>query len=210
MPLVARHEIELGSEVLNEHLFRELVAAYLSGASEISIQRRGGLPEAAPAVVQMFLARVGTGTVLEETAGRIVIRDLDAFDDREFSSMVRALGEAVLERLRVAGSDPSAPIPEGQWEADDDLIDHWAWAVHRKVVLHWQAGAIQGQTGEGQVDPIGWLEASRALERIGDHAAAMGVHAARWKATQPPESERALLASFHRQACDYVANSLVL
>lgn len=209
-PPVARHEIELDLEVINEHLFRELVAAYLSGADEIAIQSRARLPEAALAVVQTFLSRIGTGAVQEESAGQIVVRGMDTFDSHEFSSMTRHLGEAVLERLRLAGSDPAIPIAEGQWEVEDDPIDRWAWAVHRQVIRYWEGRRPEGWAEEGRIDPIRWLETSRALERIGDHATAIGIHAGRWKATQPPESERTLLAAFHGQACDYLTSTLGL
>ncbi|NNN17026.1 MAG: hypothetical protein HKL79_01500 [Thermoplasmata archaeon] len=202
--------IEFDEDSLPEHFFRQLVAAYLSGADEITIESRARLPKAAPAVVQIFLGRIGTGVVYREGAGQFVIRGLDAFDHHQFSSMTRHLGEAVLERLRLAGSDPSAPIAEGKWEAEDDSIDRWAWAVHRQVVRCWEGRCPEGWADEDRIDPIGWLEASRALERIGDHAVAIGIHAGRWKATQPPESERALLAAFHGQACDYLANTLGL
>lgn len=203
-------QIAIGAELEPEHLFRELVAAYLAGAGRISIHQKGGIRVATRAVSESFRARVGEGVSLLDEGSELVLFGFDPVERRSLAITTFRLGERVLELLRAAGEAQAAELTEAEWALLDDPIDRLAWEVHRQVAVRWRQGRPLPNRPDERIDAIGWLEASRALERIGDHAVLIGVHGAHWRTTRPGPTELRLLAEFHRQAFEYVSAALVL
>ncbi len=193
-----------------EHLYREIVAAYLAGTERITLREAGGLRATTRNVALTFRRRVCATARLEATSEELVLSDLDPGDRAGLATLTFRLGEEVLRLLRRAGDAiPELDRPES-WEALDDPIDALAWTIHRHVALRCVAGPIEPRRDEGRIDPIGWLEASRALERIGDHAVQIGAQASTWRSAGALPDERRLVAEFHAQTSDFVARALVL
>ncbi len=202
--------IELGAHPEAEHLFRELVGGYLSGSSRITIRQVGGIREPTRDVVESFRQRIDESVSVDDEGEALVLSSLDPPERRSIASVTFRLGERVLDLLRDAGEESIEPISEAEWVRRDDAIDRLAWEVHRLVAIRWRQGRPHPTLIQERLDPIGWLEASRALERIGDHAVLIGEHLATWRATNPGAAERRLLDEFARQAYDYVSSALVL
>ena len=200
--------IEIESETPPEHIFRELVAAYLSGASRVQIHQSGGVRVTTQAVVASFRERVGGGVTVAEASEDLSLQSLDRPGPASLAALTFRLGERALELLRDAGRETFPPLTEEAWQRRDDAIDSLAWEVHRRVI---QVGL--GTTAlprDERIDPIGWLEASRSLERIGDHAVLLANHWAQWRATEHGATESRLLGDIHHQAYDYVSSALVI
>lgn len=202
--------VELGPNPEPEHLFRELIAAYLAGSSRITIHQQGGVRIPTRAVVESFRSRIDGPVAIGEEDADLVLFNLDPNEHRSIATVTFRQGQHALDLLREAGQEPKEPISEAEWAARDDVVDRLAWEVHRLVTMRRQQGRPHPGVAEGRLDPVGWLEASRSLERIGDHAVLIGVHLATWRATRPGEAERRLLDEYYRQACDYVSSALVL
>ena len=193
-----------------EHLFRELVGAYLTGADRITLREAGGIRATTRNVALSFQRRVCATAALEATSEEIVLSDFDTADRAGLATLTFRLGEEVLRLLRRAGDEiPELDRPES-WEALDDPIDALAWMIHRRVALRCAAGPLEPRRDEERIDPIGWLEASRALERIGDHAVLIGSQASSWRSAGALPDERRLVSEVHAQTCDFVARALVL
>lgn len=200
--------INLEPDTPPEHIFRDLVGAYVSGTPKVAIRQRGGARVATRAVVGSFQQRLPTGGALAEEDGALVLQDLDREVAPPLGGLVFHLGESTLELLREAGSAGFSSDMELDWHRRDDALDSMAWEVERRVRQAWLAPR-EGTRAE-RIDPIRWLGVAHALERIGDHAVLVAVHGAQWRETESTEAERRLLAEIHRQAWDYLASALVL
>ncbi len=205
---IATRSIELDAEVPPEHIFRELVAAYLSAAPRVLVRQDGGVRVSTRAVVASFQARVENSTAIEEEGGALVIQGLDREVPPPLAALTFRLGERALELLRDAGRESFPPVSEEEWQRRDDAVDALAWEVHRRVMRAWVHE--RGVPRDERIDPIGWLEASRALERIADHAVLLGIQWARWRATEHGQIESRLVADIHHQAFEYVTSALVI
>lgn len=198
--------IELGEEWLPEHFFRELVAAYLAGADEITVTQHGGVRSAARTVVKAFVDRVGGYPACEENRQGMLLWNFRESNLADLPKLTHQLGQLTLELLRRAGGAPSPSGPEeSSWEALDDPIDRATWEVHRTVE---RAGRTGESPASGALDPVGWLEAARAFERIADHAVLLGENGSRWRATSPTPAQLALVADLHERAVDYLRRVL--
>ena len=200
--------VEVNDDTPAEHIFRELVAAYLSAAPRVTIHQRGGPSATTQAVIGSFCERLGRGTRIENEGSVIEFEALDDGVTTRLGHLTFRLGERALELLRDAGRTDLPPLTEEQWHRRDDGIDALAWTVHRQVM---HAGIVGGGiAGEDRIDPVGWLEASRAIERIADHAVLLSVHWGRWRGTEHGSPESRLLDDIHHQAYEYVSSALVI
>ncbi|MEM0129130.1 MAG: PhoU domain-containing protein [Thermoplasmata archaeon] len=167
--------VEILGAVPPEHLYRSLLGAYLSGIDCISIRQPPRLTVETDQVLRAFRARVCPGARI---GGSGAERELSRFDEDPGASLAEealSLSEAVLRLI----DDALAPGPWGEslvigWEARDDPIDRLAWKIHRQVMRRDAGPPSPGVPSEGRMDRVGWLEASRILERMGDHAARIG------------------------------------
>ncbi|HTW55383.1 MAG TPA: PhoU domain-containing protein [Thermoplasmata archaeon] len=191
------------AEELPEHLFRRLLGAYLGGADSFVVHET---PEVRPAT------RAVVGTFCRRTAGPAVVRD--GVDELRlavpaepigttFGPRLRAMGDRVLEVHRAAvRSWTGLPLGEdGSWERRDDAIDREAW--------HLQREAARRLAGGGDLaSALGAWTIARSLERIADHAIALGELGGRLAALPAGHGSITSLEQFHGQAMEHLEGVL--
>lgn len=192
--------VEVTPEAPLEHVFRQLVAAYLAGAEEFVLLERGGLHPATLELARTFARRTARPEIVAEGRERLVLRNAPEGgapslleELRRMYRFVTGLEETVGEYLAATESvDPTTLARR------DDDVDRQAWLVERRL----------GRTVVGasaSLDPVPQtLLLARALERIGDHAVTIGSCAAQLSERPVPDGVRAALRAYHQQAVDYL------
>jgi hypothetical protein len=202
----ASFSVTSSPSVPREHLFRELVAAYLGGATGFSISEPEGLRPATRRVVQEFIERTGTPKVVSDDARGILLRDTSPEDAVPVAELLRRMYQAVRAIQETAGGflESSPPVDASGLSVRDDDVDRQAWLVERILVLGLARGGTPGRVAPTRTDPISPILLARALERIADHAVVFGEHAARLAECSIPDPIRGSLGAFHRQALEYL------
>ncbi|MGA7862141.1 MAG: PhoU domain-containing protein [Thermoplasmata archaeon] len=187
-----------------EHIFRDLVAAYLAGAREFVVHEKGGISPETVAVAKTFARRTLQPEIVSEDREVLILRDVSRGADLDIGALLRRMFQIVLALQQEAARTWSEPDRwRGvRWEHRDDEVDRHAWLIERILALR-LAGAIPGTESEIPIDrPLQTLVLVRSLERIGDHAVQIAEQGLRWAETSPTERLVRPLSEFHGQVLD--------
>jgi phosphate uptake regulator len=201
--------IPVPSNTPPEHLFRQLVAAYLGGATEVVLVEPGGITAETRSIARVFGRRTVQPEVVSDEGDVLVLRDISAGPELALPLLLRRMFQLVHEMQKTAGGflDPNQRADLGSLAQRDDEVDRQAWLVERTLVLRLDPLRL----GEGEAiprhDPLSPLLLARALERIGDHAVILGENAARLAECPVPEAVTSALRAYHRQALDYLTSA---
>ncbi len=187
-----------------EHLFRRLLSAYLGGVGILEVVEAPALSRGTCEVAREFARRTRGSQLDTGERRRLTITLPPAPASESVDRLVRRLGAQVVQFHRDAvESWRGLPLgDEDLWDRKDDEIDREAWYLERILAL-----------AETAVDPSPRattvaFTVARSLERIGDHAVALG-EAGRRLASQdgagPLLSE---LRQFHDQALHHLEEVL--
>lgn len=187
-----------------EHIFRDLVAAYLAGAREFIVHERGGISPETVAVAKTFARRTLQPEIVSEDREVLILRDVSRGAELDLNALLRRMFQIVLTLQQEAARTWSGPDRwRGvRWEQRDDEVDRHAWLIERILALR-LAGAVTGAETEPVVDrPLQTLILVRSLERIGDHAVQIAEQGLRWAETSPSDRLVRPLTEFHGQVLD--------
>lgn len=187
-----------------EHIFRDLVSAYLSGAHEFVIHEKGGVSPETMAVAKTFARRTLQPEIVSEDRDVLVLRDVSRGAELDIEPLLRRMFQIVLTLQQEAALTWSEPERSRgvRWEHRDDEVDRHAWLIERILALR-LAGAVPGTEGGSLSDsPLQTLVLVRSLERIGDHAVQIAEQGLRWAETSPTDRFARPLSEFHAQVLD--------
>lgn len=203
--------IELSPEAPSEHLFRQLVSAYLAGTDEIVVHAPGRLAAGQLQVVREFVRRVSEFEVSFETKDGIRLRNATPWAASEPPALVHRMFASVLSLHREAGRSWTHRGPDGSAERLvhlDDHVDREAWLMERTLVRGLARGMYFGLTQAGAAEGLSYLMIAKTLERIADHAVRIGEEGRRL-ATGPPELLGSLTA-LHEQVMELLSAARAL
>lgn len=189
-----------------EHLFRQLIAAYLAGASEFVLVEPNGITSETRSIARTFGRRTVQPEIVSDEGEILILRDVTAGPDLALPLLLRRMFQLVYEMQRSAGEflNASAMAPSGALAIRDDEVDRQAWLVERTLVLRLDPERLVEQAPSGGRDPVSPLLLARSLERVGDHAVVLGDNAARLSECPVPDSVRSALQAYHLQALEYL------
>jgi len=195
--------LTIRGEELPEHLFRRLLGAYLGGADVFVVREAPEVRPATRAVVRSFCRRTAGPAVVTESPDALRLEVREDVGGTPFGPRLRAMGDRVLEVHRAAvRSWAGLPLGEdSSWERRDDAIDREAWRLQRDAARRISAG-------QDVTAALGAWTIARSLERIADHAIALGELGGRLAALSAGHRSVTSLEQFHAQAMEHLEGVL--
>lgn len=199
-----------GPETAPEHLFRELVGAYLGGAAEFALHQPGGLSEATRSVARLFARRTIQPELASEDASTLILKDVSLGPGLPVPRLLDRMFHLVLDLHHAAGRtwESARPAPGDALGLEDDAVDRYAWLIERVLTLRISAdGGVAGRGGSDD-DPLQTLLLTRALERVADHAVSLGEHGARLADAAIPRTAASALTGYHQQSLEHLRSAV--
>jgi PhoU domain len=195
--------IEVDSSEPAEHLFRRLLSAYLRGETEFEVVEVPQLSSGTREVVREFCRRTRSPELEGDDGQHLRVVDPEPIEEG-IDRRLQDLGAQVLRFHREAVESWSdLPLgAEGRWADRDDEIDRQAWYLERCIARGERRGARPTAPATSA-----WTIA-RSLERIGDHAVALGEIGPRLAEFGPEASPVRELRQFHQQAMAHLEEVL--
>jgi phosphate uptake regulator len=157
----------------SQHFLRRLIGLYISGYDEIVVRSRARIPSDIRKTVRDFSRKVIGPEIVEESSNHISIQDVadhSHLDMRKILKrmhlMSRSMHVDAMEAM-LSGNKELA----GDVVARDDEVDRLYWFVSKQHSMIVRDSAIARKMGLGVAEATFYLSASKALERIADHAA---------------------------------------
>lgn len=193
-------ELTVAQGASPELLFRRLVAAYLSGATEIILHLPAGSSIELRRGIQELARRTARLEIINERGTTIVLRDVSPGAAPTMPQLLRRLTQVVRGMMEEAGRTWSAEptVPFTSLSDTDDESDRLTWRIERGLVLH-LLGSGGSLSSEAPTDLLFQLLIARAMERIGDHAVRMGEEGARLTQARLPNQILRTITDLHGQ-----------
>ena len=155
----------------DDHIFRELIGAYLVGYVEIVIKGKPRLSVTNRKIVRKFSASVIGVEIIEEEGNQMILNDVSSPGALSFRRAVKRL-----YRIVRAMFNDSILILEGNEELSMDVIDRdkeankLNWFIGRQLNTMFEDLQLVEKLSSSLSDANFYGHVSRSLERIGDHA----------------------------------------
>jgi phosphate uptake regulator len=208
--LGGRTDIVIDPADAPEHLFRQLVGAYLGGAGEIVIRQSPRLDAESRGTVREFVRRTARLDVVGAGPDFFLLRESTESSATDFDTVLGLMTAAATEIQRGAlqiwddGHDLATPT----FADSEDEVDRLTWLVERQVM---RAGTFEGDGDRGvQREGVFALLVARSLERVSDHGVRILQQGALLPSGALPPEHRAAYAALHQQAFDVFSRAVAL
>lgn len=185
----SRIEILVDDDANALHFLRSLIGLYISGYDEMVIRARARIPPEVRKAVRDFTRKVIGPEIVEESGTAVTIQDVA---DHSHLDMRKILKRMHL-MARSMHSDAVEAMVDGNKElagdviARDDEVDRLYWFMAKQSSMMVRDSAIARKMGVGLTEASFYVSASKALERIADHAARIAHSASDLAAEKVPE-----------------------
>ena len=160
-------------------LFRMLIGAYITGFTVIRITTKDRFPPFVRTVVRDFTQMTIGQEVVEETATVIAIKDLLSPAEMPFDNTIRrmfVIVKAMHEDAIVALETRNRTLAQDVINRDMDA-DRLNWLIARQTNMIMQNASLSRKMAVSPGMAMHYYMLSRIIERVGDHAVRIAVHA---------------------------------
>jgi phosphate uptake regulator len=200
--------VAVSPDVPLEHVFRQLVAAYLDGADEFLVVESGGLRPSTRELARTFARRTFGPLVVSQGTEQVLLRISAEASHVDLTRGLRRMYELVarLQQSANAYLTTAGPIDPTELGREDDEVDRQAWLVERMLGRRLRSPPPTVDASLSS-EPIPAILLARALERVADHAVTLGACAARLSECSVPDGVRVALRTYHLQVMEHLRNA---
>ena len=155
----------------NQHLFRDLIGAYLAGSTEIRVTGNPRLTVKDRKTIRKFSASVIGIEIIEEEAAQAILTDMSNPGALPFRRAIKRLYKIVS-----AMYNDSILILEGSEELAADVVDRdeeadkLQWFIERQFNMMLEDSSLSRKLQASSFEGGVYSNVARYLERIADHA----------------------------------------
>ncbi len=163
---------EVGDNPVAEELFRNLIAAYVTGHDVIEVLQRPRMSAQVRNVVRTFCHAVIGPEIIDESAETIRTRDLLDPSDLPFKTSLQRMyriASGMHSSAATACAELDVHLAEDVISRDAE-VDRLNWLIARQYNLLLRDVRFAEKMGTPREQAIFFLLISRTIERIGDHA----------------------------------------
>ncbi|HZY69448.1 MAG TPA: PhoU domain-containing protein [Thermoplasmata archaeon] len=167
-----KRTIVVSNDSSADHLFRRLVAEYIAGAPLLEIRTSGRMNARTREVVRGFAQRMIGPEILEETSEAVLLQDVVGANPlpipqviRRMHQMVRAMHADAMAAFRAQDAGIAKDVMERDWE-----VDRLHWFVQKQVTTALRDARTLTSLGLTLPECATYLQVSKVMERIADHA----------------------------------------
>ena len=155
----------------NQHLFRDLIGAYLAGSTEIRVTGNPRLTVRDRKTIRKFSASVIGIEIIEEEAAQAILTDMSNPGALPFRRAIKRLYKIVS-----AMYNDSILILEGSEDLATDVVDRdeeadkLQWFIERQFNMMLEDSSLSRKLQASSFEGVVYSNVARYLERIADHA----------------------------------------
>lgn len=182
-------EVFVDDEENSLHFLRRLIGLYVTGYDEIVVRSRGRIPTETRTAVRDFTRRVIGPQIVEESASAITILDVadhSHLDMRKILKRMHLMARSMHGDAIDAMVEGNAGLAEDV-VARDDEVDRLYWFMSKQQGMMMRDPSMVRKIGVSVPEATYYLSASKALERIADHAARIALRAGALAGERLPE-----------------------
>ena len=153
-------------------LLRQLIGSYVTGYDVIEVRCNGRIPSELRKAIQDFARRVIGPEVVEESANSVVLQDVADHADLDMRKVVRRMhlmARGMMEESIRSVKDLDTGLAEDVSSRDDE-VDRLHWFVEKQHAMIRRNISFTAKMKATWLEVDSMLLASKALERIADHA----------------------------------------
>ncbi len=207
---IGRVWIPVGPSTAAEHLFRQLIGAYLGGAAEFVLNQPEGIAESTRGIARLFARRTIQPEIVDEQATTLLLRDVSLGAGLALPELLHRMFERVMDLHTEAGRTwvAAGPAKGEPLNLRDDAVDRYGWLIERILALRNASDAGAPGWGGSVDDPLQTLLLTRSMERIADHAVSLGENGTRLFDTGLPPKIANALTGYHQQALEALRSAV--
>lgn len=208
----ARSVIVVRAGMPPEHLFRQLVGAYLAGAVEFVLHEPAGISPETRSVARTFARRTVQPEIVTEEPATLVLRDVSLGSRLPLPQLLRRMFQLVvdLQSEAVRSFEHATEGRDIQLGPRDDEVDRHAWLIERILTMRIATDASGELLRSPLDDPVQVLLLVRSLERIADHAVSIAEHGSHFAQLAPSKRIVNALTRHHQQVLDHLRAAYAL
>lgn len=164
--------VEVTQATDSKTLLRQLVGSYVTGYDIIEVHSKGRIPAELRSAIQDFARRVIGPEVVEESPNLVVLQDVADHADLDMRKVVRRMHlmtKSMLEESVMAVKDLDKGVADVVISRDDE-VDRLHWFVEKQHAMMRRNISFAAKMNTTWLESDSMLLASKALERIADHA----------------------------------------
>ncbi len=208
-----RRQVTVSNEMDRDHLFRLLVAEYIGGATLLEVRTPSRMSAQTREVIRDFAQHMIGPEILEESAEGVTLQDVVGVNPlplpsmiRRMHHMVRAMQADAITAFAQRDSAIAQDVRQRDWE-----VDRLHWFTQKQVTVALRDQRHLTSLGLTLPECATFLQVSRVLERIADHAVRIA-EVTDWmtgtSAPKPQVDELARLADTARSLLDTAVETL--